>query len=141
MCAFRESRSSEVWRDCDRVEALLRSGSETGVRLRERRTVAYDTTAHPLRDAFAAALGVSADGLSAIHETWKNFSLEATHFADKSALLAPLTDEQSRAWLQDVYDRIMLEVVVPDAASVLSDSPECSAVLYQVMARHLSPSQ
>lgn len=73
-----------------------------------------------------------ANGLSALHAEWPDCSLEASHFSDKRALLAPLTEEQTRARLQDVYDRLMLAVVVPDAASVMGDSsPGCSAVLYQ----------
>eukprot|EP00967_Tisochrysis_lutea_P152393 scaffold298500_cov33-Tisochrysis_lutea.AAC.1 len=143
LASFRENRAAPEWRDCAQVEALLRG--EAGKRLRQRRVIRYDANVYPLQDAFAEALGVTPEELSTIHTAWSSFSLESSHFADKAALLRPLTEPHVRARLQEVYDRLMLEVVVPDAASVIPGTPAnmlkrgdvvgcddgCSAVLYQ----------
>jgi hypothetical protein len=78
-------------------------------------TLRYDQSEYPLLDAFCDLVGER--HLSTVHERWSSHDRSKSHLEEKRALLAPLAvPSEKRDAFEDVYDRLVREVVLPAIA-------------------------
>lgn len=78
-------------------------------------TLRYDQSEYPLLDAFCDLVGER--HLSTVHERWSSHDRTKSHLEEKRALLAPLAvPSEKRDAFEDVYDRLVREVVLPAIA-------------------------
>ena len=78
-------------------------------------TLRYDQSEYPLLEAFCDLVGER--HLSTVHERWSSHDRSKSHLEEKRALLAPLAvPSEKRDAFEDVYDRLVREVVLPAIA-------------------------
>ena len=94
--------------------------------------VIFDTKKYPIRQAFCTAIFDKENiDLPNLHKLANNDQGKRKQRDEKLYLLSPLLDDKKRAYFQQAYENLILNVILPNAHSSLPDKSKRNEIFYQ----------